>query len=128
MSYLSESGANWSNHLTRHSAGADLEPVVEQINWEAGDDGDYSSLLGDDSISIESVSSKKRITYQLPGSATGYLLNSDKTRALIARNNTKQYRYSFFANYFIQDLKTNTTVPLLPEQKIDVRYAVWSPK
>jgi dipeptidyl-peptidase 4 len=105
--------------------------VLNQINWEAardGDDGDYSSFLGDGSLAIENISSRKRTVYQLPGLGTGYSLNSDKSKVLIARNNTKQYRYSFFANYVIQDVKSNTTVPLHPDQNADVRYAAWSPK
>jgi dipeptidyl-peptidase 4 len=108
-----------------------LEPVVNQINWvegDHGDDGDYSSFLGDGSIKIENILSKKRHVFQIPGQASGYSLNADKSKALIARNNTKQYRFSFFANYFIQDVKSNTTVPLHPDQSVNIRYAVWSPK
>jgi dipeptidyl-peptidase 4 len=113
------------------STDVDLEPAVNQINWVAGDDGDdgdYSSFQSDGSLKIENIASQKRLIYQLPGQASGYALNSDKSKALIARNNTKQYRFSFFANYFIQDVKTNTSVPLHPDQSVDIRYAVWSPK
>jgi dipeptidyl-peptidase-4 len=108
-----------------------LEPEVSQINWvdgDGGEDGDYSSFHDDGTLTIENVSSNKRIVYQLPGQASGYSLNSDRSRALIAKNHTKQYRYSFFANYLIQDVKAKTTVPLHPDQNVDIRYAAWSPK
>jgi dipeptidyl-peptidase 4 len=113
------------------STDSELEPVVDQINWVDGDgsqDGDYSNFLDNGSLTIENISSNKRIVYQLPGQASGYSLNSDKSKALVAKNHTKQYRYSFYANYLIQDIKANTSVPLHPDQNVDIRYAAWSPK
>jgi dipeptidyl-peptidase-4 len=46
---------------------------------------------------------------------------------LWATNYTKQYRHSYFANYFIQDVQSMNLRPLAPDQSGDIQYAQWSP-
>jgi dipeptidyl-peptidase-4 len=54
-------------------------------------------------------------------------MNADQTLALLAANSTHNYRYSSFADYWVQDISSKIAQPLDPNQKRDVQYAVWSP-
>ena len=46
---------------------------------------------------------------------------------LFSANYTKVYRYSFTANYYVYNVTTGTTEPLIPDQKADIQYAGWAP-
>lgn len=53
---------------------------------------------------------------------------SGRRHVLFASNYTKQYRYSYFADYYIFDRESKKTVPLVEDQRGDIQYAGWSPK
>lgn len=47
----------------------------------------------------------------------GYEFNDDETKLLLTVNRKKRYRRSFFAEYYLYDLKSNTLSPLDGERK-----------
>lgn len=46
---------------------------------------------------------------------------------LFIANYTKQYRHSYFADYFVFNVADQSTVPLVEDQRGDIQYAAWSP-
>jgi dipeptidyl-peptidase-4 len=94
--------------------------------------GAYRTFLSSTGSLIEEdlISSTRRTILdvdQVPPRTAGFTLNADQTKALLATNRTKNYRYSSFADYQIQDVSSKTVLPLDPDQKGDVQYAAWSP-
>lgn len=92
----------------------------------------YRTFLSSTGSLIEEdlISSTKRTILEADQArprASGYTLNSDQTKALMATNTTKNYRYSSFSDYQVQDVSTKISKPLDPLQKGDVQYAIWSP-
>jgi len=83
-------------------------------------------------LSLENVVTQQRKVIVEAGKAPPLgqtsQLNVDQSKILWGANTTKGYRYSFFANYLVQDVATGAVQPLDPEQKADIQYAVWSPR
>jgi dipeptidyl-peptidase-4 len=63
---------------------------------------------------------------KVPKSIRQYWINTNLTKILYATNARKQYRYSYFADYFVQDVASGKIEPLVADQKQDIQYAVWS--
>ncbi|KAF8451224.1 dipeptidyl peptidase IV N-terminal region-domain-containing protein [Terfezia claveryi] len=53
-------------------------------------------------------------------------IQPSRAHVLFSANYTKGYRYSFKADYYIHNLKTNKTTPLISDQRGDIQYAGWS--
>lgn len=115
-----------------------LGPQSVSYNWiDVGpeDDGYYITTVNG-SLVLENVFDNQQRKVLLPPAQRGdpprgaVSVNADQSKALFATNNTKQYRYSFFANYDVQNLlpAQGPRVPLDPNQKTDVQYVTWSPK
>jgi dipeptidyl-peptidase 4 len=121
--------------LTSDRPSGDLHPVEHEFNWVQGNSelGDgYYSVVNEDGLvlrHIESDETRKLIdrSAMLP-QADGHDLNADQTKALYSANKTAGFRYSFRANYFVQDVKTKELTPLHPDQSGDIQLAKWSPK
>ena len=110
----------------------DFYPNLYGFNWiERGDDGYYASVSRSSGLTVSNIISGDRQTLleasELPKDPSSYVLNSDQTKVLWASDRVKQYRYSFFANYFVQDIKSGDIVPLFPDQDADILYSTWSP-
>jgi hypothetical protein len=110
----------------------DLSPRSHEFNWVKGeDDGLFIANTREGLIIHNIFTEKKEIIVDkedvLPN-AEGYSLNADKSKVLWASNKTEVYRYSFTANYFIQDTVTKERKPLHPDQKGDIQLATWSPR
>ncbi|KAL3420977.1 dipeptidyl-peptidase 4 [Phlyctema vagabunda] len=56
-----------------------------------------------------------------------YSIQSSAEHVLFITNYTKQYRHSYFADYYVFNVETKTTVPLVEDQVGDIQYAAWSP-
>jgi dipeptidyl-peptidase-4 len=64
---------------------------------------------------------------KLPKGQREMKVNTNLTKVLFSVNARKQYRYSYFADYLVHDVASGETKPLIPDQKGDIQYAVWSP-
>lgn len=64
---------------------------------------------------------------KVPEDAHEYWIRPDLSAVLWATNYTKQYRHSYFADYFIQDVENGSLTPLVDDQHGDIQYAEWSP-
>lgn len=64
---------------------------------------------------------------KVPADYHEYWISPDQERVLWAVNYTKQYRYTYFADYLIQDVATGETTPLVPDQLGDIQYAEFAP-
>ncbi|KAG9229582.1 extracellular dipeptidyl-peptidase Dpp4 [Amylocarpus encephaloides] len=56
-----------------------------------------------------------------------YSIQPSGDHVLFTTNYKKQYRHSFFADYYVFDVKAKTTVPLAADQAGDIQFAGWSP-
>ncbi|KAF7589071.1 diacylglycerol pyrophosphate phosphatase [Aspergillus hancockii] len=111
-----------------------IAPSTRSVQWIAGtDDGSYVYSADDGSLSIENIVTNETRTIiptdKIPtgDAAYSYWINPDLSSVLWASNNTKQYRHSFFADYYVQDVKSLEYTPLVPDQEGDIQYAKWSP-
>ncbi|KAL4793760.1 putative dipeptidyl peptidase 4 [Aspergillus venezuelensis] len=109
-----------------------FSPSSISVQWIATDnDGEYVYQESDGSIVIESIVTNQSQTIvpaeEIPADAYSYWISPDLSSVLWATNYTKQYRHSFFANYYIQDVETLESVPLVEDQAGDIQYAEWSP-
>ncbi|KAH7131017.1 dipeptidyl peptidase IV N-terminal region-domain-containing protein [Dactylonectria macrodidyma] len=114
------------------SPSAKIRPSSVSVAWSsAGEDGVYisSNSAGDLVLSnIVNGSSDVWVTAaQLPEDLEEYWISSDATRILVASNATKQYRYSYFADYFILDVDSGEITPLVDDQVGDIQYAEFAP-
>ena len=57
-----------------------------------------------------------------------YFIQPSAKHVLFSANYTKQYRYSYFADYYVWSVEEKTLIPLVEGQSGDVRYAAWSPQ
>ncbi|KAL4916759.1 putative dipeptidyl peptidase 4 [Aspergillus aurantiobrunneus] len=110
----------------------ELSPSSISVQWIAtGDDGEYVYQEQDGSLKIESIVTNRSQTIvpaeEIPADAYSYWISPDLSSVLWATNYTKQYRHSFFADYYIQDVETFESVPLAEDQAGDIQYAEWSP-
>ncbi|PWW77999.1 hypothetical protein C7212DRAFT_276810 [Tuber magnatum] len=56
-----------------------------------------------------------------------YSIQPSGKHVLFSADYTKQYRHSYFADYYVWSVESKTLVPLVEGQSGDVQYAVWSP-
>ncbi|PWW77996.1 hypothetical protein C7212DRAFT_276806 [Tuber magnatum] len=56
-----------------------------------------------------------------------YLVHPSGKHVLFNANYTKQYRHSYFADYYVWGVESETLVPLVEGQSGNVQYAAWSP-
>ncbi|KAL2812339.1 putative dipeptidyl peptidase 4 [Aspergillus cavernicola] len=109
-----------------------LSPSSTSVQWIAtAEDGDYVYQEQGGGLAIESIVTNRSQTIipveEVPADAYSYWISPDLSSVLWATNYTKQYRHSFFADYYIQDVATFESVPLVEDQTGDIQYAQWSP-
>ncbi|KAL2860972.1 prolyl dipeptidyl peptidase DppIV [Aspergillus lucknowensis] len=112
--------------------GTELTPSAISVQWIAtADDGEYVYQEQDGSLKIESIVTNRSQTIvpsdKVPADAYTYWISPDLSAVLWATNYTKQYRHSFFADYYIQDVETLDSAALVADQSGDIQYAEWSP-
>ncbi|KAK5996817.1 Dipeptidyl peptidase 4 [Cladobotryum mycophilum] len=111
---------------------ATIRPSAISVQWtSAGHDGEYIHKNDDGDLILEDIVSGKTHVFlpsdQLPSDLRDYWIGSDRNTILLATNATKQYRHSYFSNYFILDAASGKKVPLVDDQAGDIQYAVLSP-
>ncbi|KAF7159511.1 hypothetical protein CNMCM5623_004849 [Aspergillus felis] len=109
-----------------------ISPSAISVEWiSTSEDGDYVYQDGDGSLKIQSIVTNHTQTLvpadKVPKDAYSYWIHPNLSSVLWATNYTKQYRHSYFANYFIQDVQSMNLRPLAPDQSGDIQYAQWSP-
>ncbi|PWW77994.1 hypothetical protein C7212DRAFT_276799 [Tuber magnatum] len=57
-----------------------------------------------------------------------YSIQPSAKHVLFSANYTKQYRHSYFADYYVWSMESKTLAPLVEGQSGDVQYAAWSPR
>lgn len=125
---------NGSRLLTYNQTapGPDIVPDYTAFSWISGkEDGQYVFQGDDGSLLIQNVvtnSSEMLVAADnVPAEAYDYWIKPDMSAVLWATNYTKQYRHSYFADYFIQDIDQGSLTPLVEDQDGDIQYAQWSP-
>ncbi|KAL4893823.1 putative dipeptidyl peptidase 4 [Aspergillus ambiguus] len=108
-----------------------ISPSTIALKWIATDgDGEYVHKDKDGSLKVESIVTNQSQTLipseRVPKDSYSYWISPDLSSVLWATNHTKQYRHSYFANYYVQDVASFQTTPLVADQHGDVQYAAWS--
>ena len=112
---------------------ATLRPSSVSVNWAAaGGDGQYiTSNAAGDLVLVDIVTGSNKTFVaadRLPENVADYWISSNASRLLIAANSTKQYRHSYFADYFIFDVNSSKITPLTDDQAGDIQYAELAPR
>ncbi|KAL1841470.1 hypothetical protein VTJ49DRAFT_7025 [Mycothermus thermophilus] len=112
-------------------ASPQLTASTTSVTWVASDtDGDFITWASDGSLVFENVVSGNRTVFlsadKIPANSYDYQISPDRSKVLWAIDYTKQYRYSYFANYLVQDVATGQTEQLVADPKGDIQYATWS--
>lgn len=112
--------------------GATIRPRSVSVSWSsAGTDGQYITTNGDGDLILEDIVTGNSETFvtadQLPADLYEYWISADATKILSSSNYTKQYRYTYFADYFILDVESGESVPLVDDQAGDIQYAELAP-
>ena len=102
------------------------------VSWSsAGDDGQYITTNSEGDLILEDIVTGNSETFVtgdlLPDDLYEYWISSDASRLLISANATPQYRYTYFADYFILDVESGESVPLVDDQVGDIQYAGLAP-
>ncbi|KAL1923496.1 uncharacterized protein VTP21DRAFT_8476 [Calcarisporiella thermophila] len=111
------------------------------VQWEKDANAPlYSKQDDDNNIFIVNAADKSNTTLvnaadiKIDGkliSIDGYEISPDKEYVLIQTNNTKLWRHSFYAHYYVFNVKSKEVKPLLQSQdlsaKPEVQYVAWSP-
>lgn len=111
---------------------SEIVPEYTSFSWISGkEDGQYVFQQDDGSLVIQNVVSNSSETLvtadNIPEDAYNYWIKPDLSAVLWATNYTKQYRHSYFADYYIQDIEQGSLTPLVEDQHGDIQYAQWSP-
>jgi dipeptidyl-peptidase-4 len=81
-------------------------------------------------VVLEDIVTEKQTTLisadKVPKGIREYWINTNLTKVLYATNAKKQYRYSYLADYFVQDVASGKVEPLVVGQNRDIQYAVWN--
>ncbi|KAJ4303954.1 Dipeptidyl peptidase 4 [Collariella sp. IMI 366227] len=120
-----------SYNITTGSPG-ELSVSTTSVTWvQSNQDGDFITTGEDDSFVFENVVSGNKTTFlsadKIPKDYYDYQISTDRTKVLWAINYKKQYRYSYFADYLVQDVATGKTQPLIADAQGDIQYATWNP-
>ena len=104
-----------------------------RLEWVSGDEDGLVVYLSDTSgaLVLENFVTQENTTLvpaeDVPADYWEYWVRGDQAKVMFSVNYTKQYRYSYFADYLIYDVETGQTTPLLEESNGDVQYAQFAP-
>lgn len=109
-----------------------ISPAAVSVRWAStADDGQYVTTNKAGDLVLENIATNESRVFvpaaQLPSDMAEYWIRHDSSALLVASNATKQYRHSYFADYFILDVETGRRVPLVEDQAGDIQYAVQAP-
>ncbi|WYZ38408.1 hypothetical protein EsH8_III_000322 [Colletotrichum jinshuiense] len=100
------------------------------VSWLSGAEDGSFIYLSNNALVVEDIVSGANETFvpadQIPDFAD-YWIRPDQKKVLFATNYTKQYRYSYFADYSILDVESGVLEPLVDDQAGDIQYAEFAP-
>ncbi|KAF6803732.1 extracellular dipeptidyl-peptidase dpp4 [Colletotrichum sojae] len=101
------------------------------VSWLSGAEDGRFIYLSDSALVIEDIVSGANETFvaadKIPADYAEYWIRPDLKKVLFATNYTKQYRYSYFADYSVLDVESGALEPLVADQAGDIQYAEFSP-
>ncbi|CAG8586218.1 1220_t:CDS:10 [Ambispora gerdemannii] len=116
-------------------------PIWKELEWSATseEDGVFAYRDNSKNIIMEHIAdnSKKVLVsggdivdpYGEPIDYFSFEVSSDSLYVLLGTNQLKQWRYSQYANYWIFNITSKKTFPLVPDdQHAKIAYATWSPE
>ena len=114
------------------SPSAAYSPKSVSVSWSsAGRDGQYITTNAAGDLVLEDIVDESSETFlaadKLPEDLQEFWISSDASRVLVASNYTKQYRHSYFSDYFIVHVESGESEPLVEDQVGDIQYAVLAP-
>lgn len=111
---------------------ATIRPSSISVRWAtSGDDGEYITSNADGDLVLVDIATGDEEVFlsadQLPADTYEFWIGAGEERVLVASNYTKQYRYSYFSDYFIVDVASGESTPLVEDQEGDIQYAELAP-
>ncbi|KAH7306135.1 dipeptidyl peptidase IV N-terminal region-domain-containing protein [Rhexocercosporidium sp. MPI-PUGE-AT-0058] len=105
------------------------------LQWTSqGEDGTYVDKTSTGDLVLANIVTGNSSTFvaasEIGGAAKDYYdysIQPSGDHVLFIANYTKLYRYTFYADYYVYNVKDKTTVPLVADQAGDIQYAGWSP-
>ncbi|KAK2599154.1 Dipeptidyl peptidase 4 [Conoideocrella luteorostrata] len=109
-----------------------IRPSRISVRWSGtGQDGQYITSNDKSDLVLVDIASGKETIFlsadKQPSGTQDYWIRHDQQTVLAAANATKQYRHSYFSNYFLVDVKTGGKEPLVGDQAGDIQYAELAP-
>ncbi|KAK5058935.1 hypothetical protein LTR84_011199 [Exophiala bonariae] len=109
-----------------------LRSNTTSIDWFAGGEDGVGVTLSDngDLVLLNFIDGNSSILVPqsaIPSDYYEYFIQPNLEFVLFSTNYTKQYRYSYFADYVIYSISSNESSPLFEEQQGDIQYATWAP-
>ncbi|UNI18125.1 Dipeptidyl-peptidase IV [Purpureocillium takamizusanense] len=110
-----------------------IRPSSISVRWTAtGDDGQYITTNDKGDLVLDNIATNASSVFvpasSLPNGTREYWIRHDSRALLVAANATKQYRHSYFADYYILDVASGSKTPLVEDQAGDIQYAVQAPR
>lgn len=109
-----------------------FSPKSVSVSWSsAGEDGQFIRTNSDGALVLEDIVTGDSQTFvpadQLPKNLQEYWISTDSKHVLASANATKKYRYSYVADYYILDVESGESKPLVDDQAGDIQYAELAP-
>ncbi|KAK3360530.1 dipeptidyl peptidase IV N-terminal region-domain-containing protein [Lasiosphaeria hispida] len=109
-----------------------LRSSTTSITWAGSTrDGEFTTRGSDGSLIFQDVVNGNQTTLlsatKVPANVREYWISADRAKVLWAVNATSQYRYSYFADFIVEDVASGKIESLVPGSTGDIQYATWNP-
>ncbi|KAH7310648.1 dipeptidyl peptidase IV N-terminal region-domain-containing protein [Stachybotrys elegans] len=105
-------------------------PSSVSVRW-AGADGQYITTNSAGDLVLIDIATGDTETFlsaaQLPSGRRDFWIGPEEATVLVAANATGVYRHSYLADYYIIDVESGESVPLVEDQAGDIQYATLAP-
>lgn len=111
--------------------GSGWAPKQTALQWVSADvDGTYVDAAADNSLIFVNIVTGANETFVDAGKLGidyyDYWIQPSRENVLFASNRTKQYRHSYFADYYVFNRASGTVKPIVADQAGDIQYAGWN--
>ncbi|KAF4122262.1 dipeptidyl-peptidase 4 [Geosmithia morbida] len=109
-----------------------FSPKSVSVSWSsAGVDGQFIRTDSDGALVLEDIVTGDSETFvpadQLPKGLREYWISTDSKHVLASANATSQYRHSYLADYYVLNVESGESKPLVDDQAGDIQYAEMAP-